>query len=101
MNSLKAAQKWLKQAFHDLEMAERNIEIEGYDIAAFLAHQSVEKLLKSILIYEEKELPRTHKLERLTQLLGIPLVITDGIIELTEDYALSRYPDVSLEVPYL
>jgi len=24
--------KWFKQALHDLEMAERNIDIEGYDI---------------------------------------------------------------------
>ena len=24
--------KWFKQALHDLEIAERNIDIEGYDI---------------------------------------------------------------------
>jgi hypothetical protein len=24
--------KWLKQALHDLEMGERNIDIKGYDI---------------------------------------------------------------------
>jgi len=34
--------KWLKQSLHELEMAEKNIEIGGFDIAAFLAHQSVE-----------------------------------------------------------
>jgi len=43
------AKKWFKQAQHDLEMAEKNMGIEGYDIASFLAHQAVEKLLKAIL----------------------------------------------------
>ncbi len=33
------AKKWIKQALHDLEMAERNIGIEGYDITAFLSHR--------------------------------------------------------------
>ncbi len=31
-----AAVKWLKQAKHDLEMAGKNIDIGGYDVAAFL-----------------------------------------------------------------
>lgn len=50
------AKKWLKQALHDIEMADKNIAIGGYDIAAFLAHQSVEKLLKSIFLIEEIKL---------------------------------------------
>ena len=29
------AEKWYKQALHDLEMAEKNISIQGYDISAF------------------------------------------------------------------
>ncbi len=45
--SKEIALKWDKQALHDLQMAEKNISIKGYDIAAFLAHQSVEKLMKS------------------------------------------------------
>ena len=51
---------WLKQALHDLEIAEKNIDIEGYDIAAFLAHQSVEKLLKSIFGFQGKKIPKIH-----------------------------------------
>jgi HEPN domain-containing protein len=46
------AQRWIKQALHDLEIAEKNIPIEGYDTASFLAHQSVEKLLKGIFAAE-------------------------------------------------
>jgi HEPN domain-containing protein len=99
--SIETARKWLKQAQHDLRMAEKNIDIRGYDVAAFLAHQAVEKLLKSILIMEGKEAVKTHKLDRLAQLANLPSDITDKIIDLTEDYAISRYPDVSPTLPYL
>lgn len=99
--SVETARKWLKQAQHDLKMAEKNIDIRGYDVAAFLAHQSVEKLLKSMLIMEGKEAVRTHKLDRLAQLVNLPSDITEKIIDLTEDYAISRYPDVSPTLPYL
>lgn len=98
--SKETAKKWFRQALYDLEMAERNIGIEGYDVAAFLAHQAVEKLLKCILILEKKEMPKTHKLDRLAQLLNVSTEIADKIYDLTEDYAFARYPDVSIEVPY-
>lgn len=52
-NNLANAKKWFKQAVHDLEIARKNISIEGYDIAAFLAHQSIEKLLKAIIIIKK------------------------------------------------
>jgi HEPN domain-containing protein len=35
-----AALKWYRQAKHDLKMAEGNIDIGGFDIAAFLSHQA-------------------------------------------------------------
>ena len=59
------ALKWLKQAKHDLEIAEKNISIGGYDIAAFLSHQSIEKLLKSIFALEGKKIPKIHYIEDL------------------------------------
>jgi HEPN domain-containing protein len=37
------ALKWYKQACHDLEMAEKNIEIEGYDVTAFLLQHAEEE----------------------------------------------------------
>ncbi len=43
------ARIWLLQALHDLDMAEKNLTISGYDVAAFLSHQAVEKLLKALL----------------------------------------------------
>ena len=94
------AQKWFRQAKHDLLMAEKNIAIEGYDVASFLAQQSVEKLLKSIFALEGKEIPRIHFIDDLSRQLGLPEEILDDVLDLTADHTLSRYPDVANHVPY-
>lgn len=92
--------KWLKQALHDLEIAEKNIDIEGYDVAAFLAHQSVEKLLKSIFGFQGKKIPKIHYIDELGQKLGLSDDILEDIIDLTSDYLFARYPDMSDNVPF-
>ena len=99
-NNLANAKKWLKQAVHDLEIARKNISIEGYDIAAFLAHQSVEKLLKSIIIIKKNKLSKTHLIDDLAREINLPEDLIEIINDLTVDYTFSRYPDVSNSVPY-
>ncbi len=94
------AQKWLKQALHDLEMAGKSIDIKGYDIAAFLAHQSVEKLLKALLALAGRDIPRIHYIDELADRLDTPEEVRLHIEGLTADYMLSRYPDVGDKVPY-
>lgn len=94
------ALKWLKQAKPDLEIAEKNISIGGYDIAAFLSHQSIEKLLKSIFALEGKKIPKIHYIEELGKRLNISNDILDKVIDLTGDYIIARYPDVTEQVPY-
>jgi HEPN domain-containing protein len=96
----KIALKWFKQALHDLDMAEKNLDIGGYDVSAFLAHQSVEKLLKTIFILLGKNVPRTHYLDDMARTLKLNKEIIDVISDLTVDYAFSRYPDVSENVPF-
>ena len=93
------ADKWLKQALHDLKIAERNIEIEGYDVSAFLAQQAVEKLLKAIFVLESKRIPKIHYIDELAHKLNVSDEVMNHVFELTADYVLSRYPDVS-NVPY-
>ncbi|MFQ6107210.1 MAG: HEPN domain-containing protein [Thermoplasmata archaeon] len=93
------AKKWLKQALHDLEMAGRNIDIEGYDIAAFLSHQAVEKLLKAIFALEGREFPRIHYIDELAHQLTVTEEVMSQVHALTADYTLTRYPDVSEKVP--
>ncbi len=94
------AQKWFKQACHDLEMAEKNINIGGYDVASFLAHQSVEKLLKSIFALKGLKITRSHYIDELGSKLNLSKGIMNDIIDLASDYMVSRYPDVSDEVPF-
>jgi Uncharacterized conserved protein related to C-terminal domain of eukaryotic chaperone, SACSIN len=94
------ADKWLKQALHDLKIAERNIEIEGYDVSAFLAQQAVEKLLKAIFVLESKRIPKIHYIDELAHKLNVSDEVMNHVFELTADYILSRYPDVSKDVPY-
>ena len=94
------ALKWLKQAKHDLELAEKNISIGGYDIAAFLSHQSIEKLLKSIFALEGKKIPKIHYIEDLGKGLNLSNQILDRLFDLTGDYTFARYPDVAEQVPY-
>ncbi len=96
----KTAKKWLKQALHDLEMAEKNITIEGYDITAFLSHQAVEKLLKVLFILQGEKIPRIHYIDELARMLNLSEEVISYIYELTADYTISRYPDVTESVPY-
>ena len=94
------AKKWVLQALHDLQMAERNLAIDGYDIAAFLSHQAIEKLLKALFIMAEKPIPKIHYIDELARRLNLSKDIVSCVIELSGDYVLSRYPDVSEKVPF-
>jgi len=94
------ARKWIKQALHDLDMAEKNIGIEGYDVAAFLSHQSVEKLLKGLIAYSGRPVPKSHFIDELGRSLGLPDEILECIMDLSADYQFSRYPDISDCIPF-
>jgi HEPN domain-containing protein len=56
----KTARIWILQALHDLEMAEKNLTISGFDVAAFLCHQAVENLLKALIAAKGEEIPKIH-----------------------------------------
>lgn len=95
------ARKWIDQALHDLHMAEKNLTIQGYDIAAFLSHQAVEKLLKGIIAMKGERIPKTHYIDELGKSLNLPDTILDILYDLSVDYQFARYPDMSDIVPYL
>ena len=81
-------------------MAEKNIDIKGYDITAFLCHQAIEKLLKCIYVIDNREIPKSHHIDELAEELNLERSIIDLIKDLTYDYTFSRYPDVSHSVPF-
>lgn len=94
------ASKWYLQARHDLEIAEKNIAIGGYDTCAFLCQQAVEKLLKTVIAVRGGIIPRTHYLDELSNAIDLPENIQGHLIDLTADYTLARYPDVSDDTPF-
>jgi len=94
------AQKWINQTLHDLEMAEKNIGIEGYDVAAFLSHQAVEKLFKGLIAYSGRPVPKTHFIDDLGRSLHLPDDILECVMDLSADYQFSRYPDISDCIPF-
>jgi HEPN domain-containing protein len=91
--------RWIRQAVHDLHIAEKNLTIECFDSAAFYSHQSVEKLLKGLISLSGRSIPRTHDLERLGDLLECPDDTISDLIDLMGDYQTSRYPDMTELIP--
>lgn len=91
----------LKQADRDLQNARKNLGIEAYEVAAFLAQQAVEKYLKGTWVLSRKEpAPHTHSLTELGDGLGVSAELRRHLADLTSDYTVSRYPDAANAVPY-
>ena len=94
-------ERLLKQADRDLDNAAKNVDIAAYEVAAFLAQQSVEKYLKGVWVLARKEpAPHTHALTELGDGLGVPGELRRHLADLTSDYTVSRYPDAANAVPY-
>ena len=54
-------ERLLKQADRDLENARKNLSIEAYEVAAFLAQQAVEKYLKGTwVVLKAEAAPHSH-----------------------------------------
>jgi len=94
-------ERLLKQADRDLENARKNLTIQAFEVAAFLAQQAVEKYLKGAWVVTKKEpAPHTHALTELGDGLGVPAELRRHLADLTPDYTISRYPDAANAVPY-
>ena len=95
------AERLLKQGERDLENARKNVAVEAYEVAAFMAHQAVEKLLKAAWMVTKNECaPRTHSLTELGDALGVPKDGRKHLVYLNPDYVTARYPDAANGVPY-
>jgi HEPN domain-containing protein len=94
-------ERLIKQAERDLANARKNIGIEAYEVAAFVAQQSLEKYLKAAWILRRQEAPpRTHSLTELGDGLGAPAEVRKHLVYLNPDYTTARYPDAANGVPY-
>jgi HEPN domain-containing protein len=94
-------ERLLRQADRDLLNARKNVGIEAYEVAAFLAQHAVEKYLKGTWVLSRKEpAPHTHSLTELGDGLGVTSDLRRHLADLTSDYTVSRYPDAANAVPY-
>ena len=94
-------ERLIKQAERDLENARKNIGVEAYELAAFVAHQAVEKALKAAWMHTRSEAaPRTHSLTELGDALGVPQGWRKHLVYLNPDYVTARYPDAANGIPY-
>jgi HEPN domain-containing protein len=57
-------ESWLSKAGHDLVSAQRLLEIEPVilDNACFHCQQAIEKYLKAFLVYNGRDIERTHNI---------------------------------------
>jgi len=93
--------KWWKQANRDLLTAKNCIGSGDYYASVFFSEQAIEKGLKALYIKLFNDAPpRIHYIDKLASLVNAPHDILDATYELSEDYMLSRYPDVSDKLPF-
>jgi len=93
------AKRWFHQAFYDLEATRWNIEGAFYDTACFLAQQSGEKALKSLLysVGARRSALFTHSLVEMIQAGAKSIKALNDLLdearELDLHYVPSRYPN--------
>ena len=87
-------QKWMNKAESDLSASRKSIESKEFEWAGFQIQQAVEKSLKSVLIFKEDKLFKTHDLIVLGKEAGLPMDLIEYCEDLSKLYLHSRYPDV-------
>ncbi len=65
-DNLANAQRWLKQAAHDLKIAEHNFNAGFYSDACFMSEQASQKALKAFLFFGGERFVSIHSLTALT-----------------------------------
>ncbi|MBI5873238.1 MAG: HEPN domain-containing protein [Candidatus Omnitrophica bacterium] len=91
------AQRWLKQARHDLLRAERDLDEEFYSDACFMAEQASQKALKAFLFFSGERFVSIHALVKLVAEAAAKdkefEKLRDSARLLDKYYIPTRYPD--------
>ena len=89
---------WIAKAKSDVFVVRQILDTSGpYDTACFHAQQAIEKYLKSILLFYDAPIPRSHDLEELQRLcLEIRPIPELAALDLTQvsDYAVGARYDI-------
>ncbi len=99
-----SAREWLTKAWHHFSSGRVLYNANHYtDSIGIDLHYSVEIMLKSILAYENKKIPKTHDLIELSKLLKDFLSFGDGEIDLliiiSEYHIMESYPAFNRSLP--
>ncbi len=96
-NQTSDAQRWLRQAEHDLKVAERHVEEKFFSDACFMAEQASQKGLKAYLFFTGERFVLSHSVTK----LALDCAKKDKEFATMVDYARildkyyipTRYPD--------
>ena len=94
------AKKWLDYAEGDLEAAEILAEHprsdRSWQLVVLHCHEAMEKLLKTILVQQAKEVKKIHDLIRLLDLteIELPEEMVEYLKSLDPHYQIPKYPDL-------
>jgi len=99
-----SALEWIVIAYHDLKSAQILYDVKHYtDSIGCDLQQSIEKLLKSFLAYENKKIPKTHDLFEIYTFIDNKIKLDESEIEClyiaTEYYKEDRYPNPNYSLP--
>jgi len=86
---------WISQAFHDLQAAKISLEKNLFDWATYQAVQAAEKVFKAAVTLSGVDVPKTHKLTILYNIVksSIPISISINRLRKMELFTyLARYP---------
>ncbi|HOV07698.1 MAG TPA: HEPN domain-containing protein [Spirochaetota bacterium] len=88
------AKDWLKAAYDDILLLNDIIHNKYItNMVAFHSQQAIEKSLKAYLEYHSRNIPKTHKIQALIDIVDIGIHVNDTLIQLLDDlYIESRYP---------
>jgi len=93
-------ESWLNKAGHDLLSAQRLLEIEPMipDNACFHCQQAIEKCLKAFLIYNGRDIERTHNIIFLLSECANfdPIFASVDPMDINAYAVQGRYPDSNL-----
>ena len=94
--------KWIERAKYDLVTAQAMLETKRYLYVAFMCQQSLEKILKAIIIEKGGEALRTHNLVRLAEKAEIYHLMVnkdqDFLADLTPFAIESRYGNYKMRL---
>jgi HEPN domain-containing protein len=92
---MSGSESWLRFAREDIRMADLAMPEGLYNQVCFHSQQCVEKALKAWLTQKDENLPRTHRMADLLNLMPKSLLgeMADRLLLLDQFYIPTRYPD--------